>query len=390
MKKLISIIIGLIIIAPSTFAYYETTERAEVLSINTTNRNMVLERGDEKWLIHYVGNCGDHAEVGDNVVLAIRSDLDGYGDYLKASSYNKCEIDQAEEITGTIHINYVFNNNTMAGITDEDGEIYTILVKKDCTKILGFMYKDIYYKKYDSLITQGDKIFLPRNSATCTLQYVKHEEKDIEDKKIDYTGMDVQIPSTVYDVNAVAGDGKVYLNWKKANDNVAIDHYIVSYSGYSFDASKYDPEDMPNQVIVKENRYVVDGLYNENTYYFYVLAVDTSGNMSSSWSTVASAEPRSSIHDINTEYERVSVRIFQLQDTGRSYLFRWNKIPLFNRQSIILEADRGERLFAYTEWGKDYVRILKNAERKGKKLKLIVKQYDTYGQMFTDEYDFDF
>lgn len=388
MKRILSIIIGLLIIAPLAFAYYEIAEKVTVLSYNTTTRNLVVERDEKMWLLRYNGNC-DQITVGGTVVLAIRGDLDGYDDYLKTSSYYKCEIEQAEEITGTLHVDYVFNNKTQAGVTDENGEKYVILVNSNCTKILGYMYKDIYFKGYQDSLAKGDHIYLPRNEGRCSLLYTEHIEKSIEEvEEIDITE-DVIEPSIVSKPNAIPGDGRVYLSWNEADDNVAVDHYIISYSQYSLDTERYDINDLPNKITVMNDNYIITELQNENRYYFYVLAVDTNGNTSSRWSEEASAEPKSSIHDVDPILIRPNVEILKAQETPLSYLFKWEKIPLYKRQTIIFEAD-GVREFAYTSWGRNYIRIFKKDTRKGKNLKLTVKEYDLYGGMFKDEFVFDF
>lgn len=388
MKKLLSIIIGLIIIAPITFASYETAVRVKVLSFNVTTHNVVVEKDDEMWLLRYNGNC-NQITVGGNIILVVHNKLDGYGDYLKTSSYYKCSIDQAEEITGILHVDYVFGNKTQAGVTDENGEKFIILVNSNCSKINGYMYKDIYFSGHQSLLAKGDYIYLPRNEGRCTLQYVNHVEKYMEDIEPIDINEDVYPPSIVYEVNAIPSDGKVYLNWKEANDNIAVDHYIVSYSEYSLETENYNVTDLPNKTVVKDGNHTIIELRNENRYYFYILAVDTNGNTSSRWSEETSAEPRSTIHDVDINLERPNVEILKIQETPLSYLFKWGKIPLYKRQTVILEANR-DREFAFTGWAKDYIRILKKNVRKGKNLKLTVRLYDSYGGRFVDEIEFSF
>jgi len=388
MKKLLSIVIGLLIITPLAFAYYETAERATVLYFNTVTRNVVIEREDEMWLLRYNGSC-DNMTVGGSIVLAIRNEFDGVDDYLKTNSYYKCDIEQAEEISGTLKVDYVFNDKTQAGVTDENGEQYNILFNSSCSRILGYMYKDIFYKRYQSSLSRGDYIYLPRNEGRCPLSYVGHVEKDIAEPEPIDPDLDVTEPSIVRDVNAIPGDGEVYLNWDEADDNVAIDHYIVSYSEYTLDTQRYDVDDLPNKTDVRGENLTVKGLKNENRYYFYVLAVDTSGNKSSVWSEEVSAEPKSAIHAINPDPIRPKTEIVQIQETSLSFLFKWDKLPLHKRETIVLEADM-EREFAFVNWNKNYIRILKKDTRKGKDLKLIVKQYNSRGQMFKDEFEFSF
>lgn len=388
MKKLLSIIIGLLIIAPFTFAYYETAERAVILSFNSVTRNVVVERENEMWLLRYKGNC-DNMTVGKTVTLAIRSELDGYGDYLKTSSYYKCSISQAERITGTLHVDYVFNNKTQAGVTDENGEKHVILVSSNCSKILGYMYKDIYFRGYKSELSKGDYLFLPRNEGRCPLLYAKHIEKDVSSPEPIDASLDIREPSIVSDVNAVPGDGIVYLNWDEADDNVGIDHYIISHSQYSLETERYDINDLPNKTIVKDSNHTAIKLENENRYYFYVLAVDTSGNTSSRWSEEVSAETKSAIREIDTDPVRPETKIELIQETPIFYLFKWEKIPSYNRKIVTFESD-SKRIFSFLNWKSDSIRILKTRSRRGKDLKLSIRQFDIHGGMFKDEFEFRF
>ena len=387
MKKIILTIIGLALIIPYSFAYYEYTENVKILSLDQRTRNVIVERDGEKWLLHYNGTC-DQMEEGGNLILSIRGDLDASGDLLKTGSYYKCDIDQAEVISGKLDVNYTFNNKTQANVQDEDGVLYTITVGSDCHSIAAYTQKQVYYKKYGSSLSVGDLIYIPRDEARCPLLYVKKEEWEPEPEEAE-EDEDVMAPAMVGDVTPIPADGKVYLEWDEATDNVGISHYIISYSTNSLRTETYDVKDMPNQIISEDINYEITDLENETTYYFYVLAVDTNGNEGSTWSTGVSTTPMSSIRDVEKTHERTAVRIFKTQATSYSFLFRWGRIASFDRQTVILEVD-GERDFSFLEWDKDYIRILKKDHRKGKPLKLIVRQYDIRGQMFVGEYEFEF
>ncbi|MBU0577458.1 hypothetical protein KJ742_00235 [Patescibacteria group bacterium] len=87
--------------------------------------------------------------------------------------------------------------------------------------------------------------------------------------------------------------------------------------------------------------------------------------------------------------EPTGINLTETEETFESFLFNWNMVDNYQRQTIILEGD-GERLFIAYNWRRSYMRILKRDNRGGKDLKLIVKQYDIYGQMYKDEISFSF
>jgi hypothetical protein len=386
MKKLIATIIGLALIIPHTFAYYEYTQRFTILELNKTTKNLIIDNEGINMLLHYTGKC-DEMEEGKQILINIRSSLNSNGDTLIASDIHRCPIDQAEEVNGELTLEQVFSDYSGL-VSDENGDIYHIQYDARCTSMPRYWRQKVYLYQFGAL-SQGDTIYLPRNEGSCSLLYVKKQSSSTSETQ--KPEGDVTKPSMVSEATATPGNGSVYLNWRSASDNVAIDHYIISYSLYSINTKERDFNDMPNKIVTTGSMtsYEIKGLENGEIYFFYVAAVDTSGNISSSWSPVASAKPSSSIARLDTNTTRTRLFIYKTQETTLSYLFRWNRIPSFDRQTVILEVD-GERDFVSTDWVQDYIRILKKADRKGKPLMLLIRQFDIKGNMFEKEYEFSF
>ena len=95
---------------------------------------------------------------------------------------------------------------------------------------------------------------------------------------------------------------------------------------------------MPNQAQTSATNYTITGLNNNELYYFYVLAVDTSGNMSSDWSEAATATPKASaFFDKPQTPGELDLKI--IHDSDYSFIIEWNFVAGTNRQTVILEAD---------------------------------------------------
>jgi len=385
MKRFIATIIGLALFIPYTSAYYEYTKRVTILSLDIWTNNLTIEHEGKTMLLHYTGSCDD-MEEGGQVIINVRSMLDGYSDYLVLSSYRKCAIDQVQQINGTMTVTDVMSDY-MSLLTDKNGNQYEVQYNANCMHIARYWRKEVYFYQSGSSPSVGDKIHLPANEGSCSLLYVKKRLPLVETEKPEG---DIKRPTMVSEVTATPGNGSVWLNWRAASDDAGVDHYIISYFPYSIKTENYTVDQMPNKITTGSNAtsYKVTGLTNEDIYFFYVIAVDTSGNVSSDWSPEVSATPRSSISQLTTT-ARTRLFIYKTQETSLSYLFRWNEIPSYSRQTVILEVD-GERDFTSTSWDQFYIRILKKADRKGKPLKLIVRQFDIHGGMFENEYDFQF
>jgi len=387
MKRFIVILITLILITPLASAAYEKTERVTVLYFDERENNLIIQRrgDDAKWLLHYDGNC-DEISDGSTVTINVRNNLDASGDSLIVNSYRRCDIDQAEEITGQLSVDSVYTSKTSAIVTTEDNDQFRIYYGSQCSGVWGLEGKSIYYLQSSSQLRKSDVIYLPDNEAQCYLTNVQEVEDD-EEVDVDESE-DTTSPDMVRDVVAVPGDESVFLSWDEAVDNVEIAYYIISYSTYNLDLDNYEVDEMPNQTVVDGLNYEVTGLENNDTYYFYVLSVDTSGNMSSDWSGEVSNAPSGSIMPIDTS-EPIEINLTQTEETSSSFLFEWDRIDSYQRQTVIFEVD-GDREFVYYNWYKSYMRILKKDSREGEDLTLIVRQYDIYGQMYEDEINFEF
>jgi len=385
MKKLIISLVIVALLSPYANASYGYTKRVTILSLNKTTKNLTIEHENKLWLIHYTGKCDELTEGGE-VILSITSTLNSNGDLLKVSNYRTCPIDQAQVITGKLNIDYVYAAETNAIITDESGDKYWMYVDARCTTLPRYWKSYVYTFQGGPKIAKGDYIYLPRNEGKCSITYL---DEYAESTSVEKPEGDVQSPTMVSEVTAVPEDGAVRLNWKPASDNVAIDYYIISYSPYHINTENFEVNSMPNRIKTTETSYEVTGLTNKRNYYFYVLAVDTSGNQSSDWSPEETAMPQSSITTYTPPVAHEDLTISKVQETTSSFLFQWNRLPSVIRQTVILETD-GKRQFVSTEWIGDSIRIDKRTDRKGKDMKLIVRQYDIHGQMFEDTIEFKF
>lgn len=101
---------------------------------------------------------------------------------------------------------------------------------------------------------------------------------------------DIELPSDVEKVEAVAGDSMVTLSWDVATDNVGVDGYKVYYGEQSVTSQggNYQYTLEVGDVI----EYDVKNLVNGTTYYFAVTAYDASGNESESYSFEAESTPQ--------------------------------------------------------------------------------------------------
>jgi hypothetical protein len=182
----------------------------------------------------------------------------------------------------------------------------------------------------------------------------------------------------------------VHLSWRVAKDNVGIDHYIVSYNDGYLNTKTIPAQNMPNQIETQNTYLTIDDLENNETYFFWVLAVDTSGNMGDQWSTIARATPKASVLSddmVSSGESDMNLRIEA--ETSRSFLIRWDKIPNVNHYTVILETD-GDREFAQTGLAKRHIRILKRSHRQGKELTLIVRAYSLRDLLKEEEISFEF
>jgi hypothetical protein len=98
---------------------------------------------------------------------------------------------------------------------------------------------------------------------------------------------DTTPPSAPSNLKAIAGDGKVDLNWTASTDNVGVDHYAVYRDGNRIASPT-------------SSSYSDTGLTNGTTYSYVVDAVDAAGNVSGD--ATASATPKAATSNWPASY----------------------------------------------------------------------------------------
>lgn len=115
---------------------------------------------------------------------------------------------------------------------------------------------------------------------------------------------DLTPPSTISDLHAEAQYKSVDLTWSLSTDDFGIKDYIVAYDTKPIIFSEYSTNDgAPNAKHFVQNNPVIKNLENGNTYYFYVLPIDNSGNWSSYWSNIAIATPKDETAIVSVQQE---------------------------------------------------------------------------------------
>jgi hypothetical protein len=332
------------------------------------------------------------------VPLTYQGDLDGTNDKLKPRAYQTCNIDQAERINKYLYIESASNSNDEAKVTDEKGDLYRLEFADDCNGIFSYPGKTLYLMMNGGDMMPGDKLFLPRGGAVCTLRTVtsvretgpsntvktvvevRDEAKEAYMPKTD----DTHVPGTVVRVRAFANKNKVYLFWNRATDDKGIDHYVVGYHTSRIDPQHIRIQDMPNQFNVVAAKAVITDLLPDQDYYFYVLAVDAAGNTSSYWSQPGFARTLSSIAPLPTESSgNLDMKLRILKETESTFLIKWNPPAGTFRTNIFLDVD-GTREISLTEYAGTNYRLIKRPDRKGKDLKFTVELYDQRGLLLKD------
>ena len=373
-------LVSTLVVPPLVFGGYESARRITTTDVvDHQNNFLLIEDNGEQWLIHHKTGCGSVQE-GDELTLVTRGELDGVRDELWKGNYYHCVVDQAEAITGTLRVTTISAAKTYTSVSDQ-GKPYRIYYNERCAAIRNMKGKDVYVRKYGGNTLQaGDKFFLPGAGEMCTISYVQSELVTYADPE--ESEIDIKRPTTPTHLRAIPSNHAVYLYWDAAEDESGIAYYVISASLYHRDDPvaqdpSQKPQNMPDTFKTSNNKTSlrIDDLEPDELYFFRVIAVDQAGNESSYWSEEASAMTRSSIAEISLENE--TLRLFQTQETPNSFLFRWNRLP-GSKYSVALEVDN-ERVFAESEWTKNYIRIFKKPERQGKKLELIVRSLNNRG-----------
>lgn len=377
----------LVTIVTPALAAYETAFKIAATQVRDNFDDFLFEWDNKTYLLHHGTGCGTIKD-GDELTLVVRGEMDGYSEELRRGNYYKCPVDMVEPITGAVTVATSSTGDRTTVVDDENARRFRIYYSENCHALKGMRGYKAYVRQYGyGDLQAGDTIFVPDSVISCALTSVV-PLFDVGTDSLSYGG-DQRAPSSPFELKAVPRTDSVDLYWKAATDDLGIAYYIISHSLYPVsDELRNDFDAMPNHIYTPTNAtsYKMTGLEMDETYYFRVIAVDTAGNISAYWSNQASATTRSSILEPDLTPE--VLRLYYPMITDRYFLFRWNDLP-GGRYTVILEVD-DVRTVAIPDWPGTYVKVLKTAERKGKKLKLIIRGINLKGQQFTDSWDFSF
>jgi hypothetical protein len=361
----------------------DSTEHV-VLEDAVGRRNVVVTdpQTDEKVFLHVKPGCGELLK-NQSVTLVTQGNLNGNSDSLKISSTQQCVIDQAEPFTQKLYVRQFTLGNSEILASDETGQDYLIGYGELCQAMPQFREGWIFVLQGDQALAKGDSLYLPDRAGECSIDRL--EQVTTTRPKNTPDSSDRQLPTGVTGLKAVVGNQQIYLSWKPAQDDHGISHYLVGYNLDPIKPETLSTQDMPNLTQTKSARLAVTGLENGQRYYFYVAAVDTSGNRSSDWAT-AQATP-SDILTGNKVTPSLRVRIER--ETPQSLFLRWDRISNASRYSIYFDVD-GKRAFANARYEGKTLQIRKSAERKGKTLTLTVRASGLYGIIKEEKIEFKF
>ena len=387
-KKHNCIVLGIVLLISATLiiptAKADFAQRIEIDEIVSRRNIVITYPGDnEKYLLYVATGCGTF-EKGQSVELIVRGSLNSSNDIIKADSLHKCAIEQADLFTHKLYVQEVFGENKKAYVLDENGQQYYINYGSYCSAIAGYKKTYVYAFQAGDILSRSDRIILPNKDGQCSIYYLK-KTTTVETVKTK-SNPDL-VPTTVTNVKAYPRNGSVFLTWRSARDDKGISHYIISYSKYPLSTKNVPLEDMPNRIISKPTHYNVTDLENDQPYYFYVLAMDTAGNVSSDWSEEVQGIPKASFLTGKTAGESNEMDLKISNENANSFFIEWHPIS-GRRQTVILDTD-GKRELSWTDYSKSYIRILKRSHREGKPLTLKVRAYGSYG-VVEEEINFDF
>ncbi len=365
------------------FAKADSLERVTLLDV-VGRRNVVVTdpQTDEKVFLRVKPGCGD-LSVGQSVSLAITGGLNGNSDTLKIDSLHQCAIDQAEPFTQKLYVRQFTVGNTEILATDESGQDFLVGYGPLCQAMPQFRESWIFVLQGGQTLAEGDRMMLPDHLGECPIDRI--EKRVTSKSKTQPSTLDRQRPTSVSGLKAVLGNGQIYLTWKAAQDDKGISHYLVSHSTGAIDPKKSATQDMPNLAQEKTLRHTVTGLENGQKYFFYVAAVDTSGNKSSDWAT-AQATPADFL---TGDSARPALNLRIEGQTAQFFFLRWERIPNATRTTLYFDVD-GKRSFSNTRYAGRTLQIAKSANRKGKKLALTVRSSGLSGLIKEEKIEFNF
>ncbi len=384
------VVASLVISAGLARAADEMSLRVKFTEVDVWDRSAVVSLPGRKdpVLLHYKPGCSTLTE-GQEANLVIRGELNSNGDQIVIADNRRCDVDYVVSFNTRYTLTYVLDSNQEALIRDAAGQQYYISYDSRCRALPHYREETVYMYRFGLDLRKNDMLYLPGNDGQCPLQNVRKVENRGKILQPD-PEKDRTVPTPVKRVKASPGNGKVFLSWDAATDPNGVRLYYVSASKYPLDTKKYAPKDMPNLTLAQNTRATVEGLKNEETYYFYVIAVDVNGNFGADWSTQATAMPRSTL-PLSLSQPIPYVKL-EVQVTGETPLFfqlHWNRLRTAVRHTVLLEVD-GKREMILYNYSKNTLSVAKHESRRGKKMRLIVRGYDLKGLVEEDTAEFQF
>ncbi|MBI5421735.1 fibronectin type III domain-containing protein [Candidatus Peregrinibacteria bacterium] len=382
MKKIL-FAIALACLLQTPFARADLSQRV-VLEEVVGRRNVVIHdpQTDEKVFLHLRIGCGELTQ-NQSATVVIQGTLNGNSDFLKIDSTRQCAIDQVEPFTQKLYIRQFTLGNSEILVSDESGQEYLLQYGTLCSAMAQFRESWIFVRQNDQTLAQSDRLFLPDRSGECPVDRIEKRAPSTPTKPTDKT--DRQLPTAPSGLKPALGNGEIHLTWRAATDDRGISHYLVSHSPNAIDPKGIATQDMPNLTQSKSTRFTVTGLENGQRTYFYVAAVDTSGNRSSDWAT-AQATPSSAIPATDAN---ATLNLRMGEETDQSFWVRWDRIPGATRYWVTLEADH-KRLFSNARFPEKTLQVRKGQDRQGKTLTVTVRALGYYGLMKEETIEFGF
>jgi len=379
MKKrlfIIGMILLSILLSPKAQAM-DVSERTTIEKIPALLNFVITRPSDQtQWLIKMKKGCSNFKE-GQEVQLVMREALNGNNDYLKVDNQPACGIEKAYQFNGELLVDYAYNNE--AQVIDEKERHYSIFHVMGCAQLRSHLQEKVYVLRQGDELNEGDILFVPGDPDQCSIRLV--EKLPAPKKEAEDPNKDTKRPTRVANVRAIPQNGQAFVYWHSAEDNVGIDHYVVSYSKYRSDPKNIMTGSAENQTVSTDTKMTIKGLENDQMYYFYILAVDTSGNESSFWSPSASAFVKSSIMPapvVNTQGPKLNLH--KVNETKTSITFEWDNPPTTTRYLVTLRTiTRKSKItdFGFNEYASTRIKILKTPSRRGKNLELKVSAFNT-------------
>ncbi|QQR83243.1 fibronectin type III domain-containing protein [Candidatus Peregrinibacteria bacterium] len=375
MKVFLRLSWALMLLFSATVAQAATeTARSTPIERVISKRALVVTWGQfsEKYLLYLGNGCGTLTE-GQRVSISARNQLDGGdNDTVQVDAYRRCAIVRADLFDTELTVTTVFQSSNRVVVIDPNGLEQTLFFDARCHAIRGYQGERLYALTGGS-IDPGDRLYLPNNDGFCSITYVQPALVE----PAETPRGDVTRPSVVGNVKAVAENGRVFLSWRAAQDNVAVSHYLISVSDGKINTrSELSADAMPNVTRTTETKAVLDGLNNDETHFIYLAAVDTSGNLSAHWTEVIAFPRSGTFRSGSATVEGIGLQIAEQND--RFIRLSWAKpVGDFNYQ---LTLRSGEKLI----WKEDFskrstLQLVNRSAYSGLPMTLTVTRYNHYG-----------